>query len=85
MFPKWPKEGEKEGKMGLPFPSPLVSLVLEAKQARAGSSGVWRGVQRLWGQDTSRPQFSEDAPETARATASGGRRGGRGWKTSGRL
>ena len=31
------------------------SRVVAAKQAAAGSSGVWRGVQRLWGQDPSRP------------------------------
>ncbi|KAL0600428.1 retrotransposable element ORF2 protein [Plecturocebus cupreus] len=30
-------------------------IVVEAKQAGAGSSSVWKGIQRLWGRDTSCP------------------------------
>lgn len=62
--------------MGIPSQTPSF-LVVEAKQAgleapASGEVSIGSGART-----PSAPQFSEDAPETARATASGGGPGGR--------
>lgn len=49
-----PKEERKKERCVFLFQAPS-SLVVAAKRAGAGSSEVRRGIQRLWGQDISRP------------------------------
>jgi hypothetical protein len=81
MFPKWPKEGER---WVFPSQSPS-SLIVAAKQAGPLAPASGEASSGSGARTPPAPQFSEDRPETARATASGGGREGRGRKTSGRL